>query len=166
MKLQIKSLFAIMMASTVSFAQSVTTQVVRLDAGKPVFMSVRTNNIGPEFQCHYGLLAGRNESAFPGILNSKELRADDNFNFSDTFEFAIVDVKAVDGFEFTSLVECWLKERNTLTSFGQFSLQLKQDKAGPVLFEDSFSGFIQQGQFDLWKSSLREVTKRIQFKIN
>jgi hypothetical protein len=166
MKIQIGLFFIFSAISINLLAQSITTEIVRLEASKPIFLTVQTSNIGPDFQCYFGLKYGRNESVFPAILNSKKLNMTDSFNYSDTFEYSITDVEKLDGYEFASLVECWVSEGDSMTSSGHFSIQLGQDKNGPVLFKDSFSGLIQQGNFNLWQSSPREFIKRIKFKLN
>lgn len=145
-------------------AQSISTQVVQLDANKSIFLKIETQAIGPSFQCYYGLDAGK--SAFPVLFSTKALNIEDGFTFSDTYQFSIVDLQKISQFEFASSVECWvLGEGAALASSGQFSVELKQDPNGPILFSDSFGGFDRQGEFSLWKNSSRESIKRIKFEL-
>lgn len=166
MKILLKLLLALAASQSMYAVASVTTQIIELDASKPIILNIQTRNLGPEFQCYYGFIANKNQSAFPVILNTKKLDIDNNYEFSNMFEFLITDPQKIEGFEFASLVECWVTgEKNILASSAQFTVELQQDKSGPVLFKDSFSGFIQNGNFDLWTKSPREVIKRIKFKL-
>lgn len=166
MRLQIKLFLAAAIFSTTALAQYVTTEIVQVNANKPVFLNVKTRNIGPQFQCYYGLTTGRG-SAFPVFLNPTPLNIFNDFYFSNTYEFSFTDTGIINGFEFASIVECWiLGEGSYLATSAEFSVELKQEKNGPILFKDNFSGFVQRGRSDLWRSSPQETIKRIKFRLN
>lgn len=168
MKSKILLFIAVTVWAVYSFAQTENLkaiETVELDANKPIYLHIKTENLGPDFQCYYGFHL--NETPFSVLFNLTPLNRENDFYFSNVYKFENADWDQADGYTFTSSVECWVlgDNKDAVTQAGEFSVQLFQDQNGRILFKDSFKGFYRVSVSDLWRNLHRENIRRVRFKV-
>lgn len=144
---------------------SVEEVEMKLDLKRPLFLKVSVSELGPNFQCHYGLM--NDEILFPVFMNTEPLDPANNYSFSEVIKYDIINATDLHNISFASRIKCWVldgNKSNILFRPGVVQIEIYQDE-NSILFHDQMNGFERVSAWgDLWISSMPKILKRV--KIN
>lgn len=167
MKRFVGVLFFVLAFGSIAIGQvnlNTTDTVVMIDPTKPLSLKLEGSGLGAEFQCYYGRIVNSEFALFGVLFNSMTLVPENNFRFSETYQFSIVDQKVLDGLIVLSQISCWVSDQTNPEQASVVVSLFQNDAAAPV-FEQTLVGFTRQGLSSLWVSS-RPILSRIKFELS